>query len=198
MAEPSISARYPKIAPMTTIVGVQGEGFALLAADSQITDGDRKIISLSTPKIVKIGKYLLGVSGDCRPGDILTFNWKPPIYTGTDPVAFMGKKVIPSMLEAFKNNGYDHNKEGVSFSYLLAFGGHIFEIADDFSMSQCHNGIYNIGSGGIYAVGYLSGVADAVIKDVKSAKRHALKALEISASLDINTCAPFQVEVQTL
>jgi ATP-dependent protease HslVU (ClpYQ) peptidase subunit len=41
---------------MTTIAGYQGKGFAILGADSQITDGDKRIISPSTPKIVKVGK----------------------------------------------------------------------------------------------------------------------------------------------
>ena len=46
---------------MTTIVGIQGSDFVVLAADSQITDGDSRIISIQTPKIVEVDDYLLGV-----------------------------------------------------------------------------------------------------------------------------------------
>ena len=83
---------------MTTLVGIQGKDFTVFAADSQITDNDQRIISIQTPKIVSVGKYLLGVTGDSRPGDILAYNWNPPTYKPTyHPVEVMGKKIIPSI-----------------------------------------------------------------------------------------------------
>lgn len=174
--------------PMTTILAVQTPSGAYLGADSQITDGDKRILSPSTPKIVKINKYLLGVSGDCRPGDVLMYNWKPPAYDGTDPVKFMGRKIIPSILAAFKAQGYDHTKESASYSYLLAFAGNVFEIGEDLSMSQSLDGIYGVGSGSPYGLGFLAG------KD--QPELHILEALEASARYDVNTCAPFQLEYQ--
>lgn len=181
--------------PMTTIAGYQGEGFAILGADSQITDGDKRILSPSTPKIVKVGKYLLAVSGDCRPGDILMYSWKPPLYDGTNPVVFMGRKIIPSMIKAFKEQGYDYTKEGTSYSYLLAFAGNIFEVGDGLSISQCHNHIYGIGSGSPYALGHLRG-SIGNLSSVATAKKELTKALEIASEFDINTSGPFQIEVQ--
>lgn len=65
---------------MTTIVGIQGKDFMVMAADSQITEENQRIISPKTPKIIRLGKYILGISGDARPGDILTYNWNPPAY----------------------------------------------------------------------------------------------------------------------
>ena len=94
---------------MTTLVGIQGPDFVVLAADSQITDNDQRIISTQTPKIVRKGRYLLGVTGDSRPGDILIYNWKPPMYKRQDPVDWMGRVVIPSIYNAFKDNGYELN-----------------------------------------------------------------------------------------
>jgi hypothetical protein len=41
------------------VVGISGNDFVVMAADSQITDGDQRIISIETPKIVETGKYLL-------------------------------------------------------------------------------------------------------------------------------------------
>jgi 20S proteasome alpha/beta subunit len=43
---------------MTTLIAFQGPDFAILGADSQVTEGDKRIISPSTPKIVKLKKYL--------------------------------------------------------------------------------------------------------------------------------------------
>ena len=180
---------------MTTLIAFQGPNFAILGADSQITDGDKRILSPSIPKIVKLGKYLLGVAGDVRPGDVLTYNWKPPLYDGTDPVKFMGKKVIPSIITAFKANGYDHTKEGASYSFLIVFAGNVFEIGDDLSMSQSSDGLYGIGSGSAYALGALAGQLP-LLSNLDMAKEGILEALTISAKYDINTAAPFQIEVQ--
>lgn len=185
---------------MTTIIGFQGADFAILGADSQITDGDKRILSPSTPKITKINKYLLGVSGDCRPGDILMYLWKPPAYDGTDPVKFMGRKIIPSIIAAFKAQGYDYTKDAASYSYLLAFNGNIFEIGDELSISQSSDGIYGVGSGSSYGLGVLT-YALTFERGIEAATLHSVtdaihSALSISADYDINTAAPFQIEVQ--
>ena len=180
---------------MTTLIAYQGPDFAILGADSQITDGDKRILSPSIPKIIKLSKYLLGVAGDCRPGDLLAFNWKPPAYDGTDPVKFMGKKIIPSIITTFRTNSYDHTKEGASYSFLLAFGGNVFEIGDDLSMSQSSDGLYGIGSGSAYALGALAGQLPNLANPEWATDR-ILEALAIAAKYDINTSAPFQIEVQ--
>ncbi len=128
---------------MTTIVGVEGIDYALLVADSQITEDNLVTIATSTPKIVEVGKYLIGISGDTRPGDILAYNWKPPAYRGENPVQFMGKKVIPSLIKVFNDNNYDYNKvdKDGGFDYLIAFNGNIFRIACDLSFFQANTGI---------------------------------------------------------
>ena len=82
---------------MTTISAIETDYYAVLCADSQITEDNLISTSSSTPKIVEVGKFLIGISGDIRPGDILTYNWKPPAYRGENPVTYMGAKVIPSM-----------------------------------------------------------------------------------------------------
>lgn len=125
---------------MTTLVAIQLEDLAVLAADSQITEDNLRTVSTSTPKILHVGKYLLGIVGDARPGDILTYNWIPPSYKGADPVQWMGKKVMPSILAAFKENGYDpyeasKDKEA-GFDYIVAFDGNVFHIATDLSLSN--------------------------------------------------------------
>ena len=180
---------------MTTLIAFQGPDFAILGADSQVTDGDKRIISPSTPKIIKLKKYLLAVSGDCRPGDILTYNWTPPAYDGTNPVTFMGKKIVPSIIAAFKLQGFDYTKEGVSYSYLLAFAGNIFEIGDDLSITQSDDGLYGVGSGSAYALGVMAAQLP-LLTNLDMAKEGILEALAISAKYDINTAPPFQIEVQ--
>ena len=172
----------------------------MLAADSQITEDNLRTISLTTPKIIKKGRYLLGITGDTRPGDILTYNWNPPaIPRNTDPVQHMGKRVIPSIMDAFSTNGY-HNynnnddKDG-GFDYLLAFNAQLFHIACDLSFIQSHLNYYGIGSGGQFATGFLWGK---VTKNFtkKQAMELADLAIRCSETFDINTREPVQLVVQ--
>ena len=181
---------------MTTLVGINGPDFVVMAADSQITDNDMRVISIQTPKIVTIGKYLLGVTGDSRPGDILMYNWRPPAYKYQDPVQWMGKRVIPSIYAAFKEFGYDVNDKDASFTYLLAFDGMLFSIGPDLSFNASENGLFTAGSGGSYALGYLYSLKPGSYKSLLMAKVIAERAVKIASVLDINTCPPIQLEVQ--
>jgi 20S proteasome alpha/beta subunit len=182
---------------MTTIAALEGIDYAVLVADSQITEDNLVTLATSTPKIVEVGKYLIGISGDTRPGDILSYNWKPPMYRGEDPVQFMGKKVIPSINQTFTDNNYDYNKvdKDGGFDYLVAFNGNIFRVACDLSFFQSNVGAYGIGSGGQFALGYLSSVIKPDM-ELAFAKRHARKAVEIASVLDANTGKPIQLVVQ--
>lgn len=185
---------------MTTIVAIQTKDGAVIAADSQITEDNLRTISFTTPKIVTIGKFLIAISGDSRPGDILAYNWKPPLYRGEDPTQFMGKKVIPSIIEAFRNNGYefsgaDKDKDS-GFDYLIAFNGLVYHIACDLSFLQSEYGIYGIGSGGQFALGYLYSSVVPANLTMEKAIKVAKHAVEIASVLDINTCPPIQLVTQ--
>ena len=183
---------------MTTLIGVQLDDRCILAADSQVTEDNLRTIATTTPKIVSVGKYLLGITGDSRPGDILAYNWNPPSYKGADPVQWMGKKVIPSILTAFKENGYDPYEatkdKDAGFDYLVAFNGNLFHIAIDLSFIQSSSGLYGLGSGGAFGLGYLSGLTTHILSS--KPERHAERAVEISAVLDVNTYPPIQLVTQ--
>jgi ATP-dependent protease HslVU (ClpYQ) peptidase subunit len=183
---------------MTTLVAIQLEDRAVLTADSQITEDNLRTISTNTPKIIHVGKYLLGITGDSRPGDILTYNWKPPAYKGADPVQWMGKQVLPSIVTAFKENGYDpydaQKEKDSGFDYIVSFNGNVFHIATDLSFIQSDKNVYGIGSGGQFAMGYLyDRVSNLTVGNVE---RHARRAVEIACLLDINSCPPIQLVVQ--
>lgn len=167
-----------------------------MGADSQVTDGDQRIISPRTPKIIRKGKYLLGVTGDSRPGDILTHNWKPPMYKQQDPVNWMGRTVIPSIYNAFKDNGYDVSDKEASFTYLLSFDSWLFSIGCDLSFTTSNTGLYAAGSGGPYALGYLYSLKPSSYQSLLTAKVVAERAVKIASVLDINTFPPIQLETQ--
>jgi len=183
---------------MTTIAGIQGDGWCVLCADSQITEDNLRTISTRTPKIVAVGDYLIGITGDARPGDILAYNWTPPPYTGDDKITFMGKKLIPSMIRAFETHGYDwakQDKDG-DFDYIIAFDGELFHIACDMSFISNDTGRYGLGSGGQFAMGYLYSLSNNSTRTQAAAIQVVKKAVKIASVLDVNTNPPLQLVVQ--
>jgi ATP-dependent protease HslVU (ClpYQ) peptidase subunit len=181
---------------MTTLVGVQGSDFVVMGADSQITDGDQRIISIETPKIIWVGKYLLGLTGDSRPGDILAYSWKPPLYRGEDPVRFMGSKLLPSMSVAFKENNYEPDQKEMNFAFLISFDANLFSVGGDLSFNTSERGLFASGSGANYALGFLYGLDKRMYRTQEMAKIAAEKAVKIASVLDINTSPPIQLEIQ--
>ena len=178
---------------MTTLCGIQGRYFSVFAADSQITDGDERIISVQTPKIVENGKFLLGLTGDSRPGDILAYAWKPPTYRGEHPTSFMGKKIIPSIYNSFKENGYEIDSKEMNFSFLISFNAYVFSIGGDLSFNGSERGLFAAGSGGNYALGYLYSLPPKSYNTLLTSSVIAKKAVELASLLDINTCPPIQL-----
>lgn len=199
MSYPPRHAEGGMIYLMTTLVAIATPSYAVFAADSQITEDNLRSVSISTPKIVSVGKYMLGITGDSRPGDILTYNWKPPTYRGGDHIKFMGKSVIPSIISAFRDQGYDYAEalkdKDSGFDYLLAFDGEIFHVACDLSFFQSEFGVYGIGTGGQFALGYLYSLKKPIAQ-LARAEHYARRAIEIASVLDVNTCPPIQLAIQ--
>jgi ATP-dependent protease HslVU (ClpYQ) peptidase subunit len=183
-------------ATITTLVGIKGSDFAVFAADSQITDGDQRIISTDTPKIISTGRYLLGLTGDSRPGDILAYAWKPPLYRGEDPVKFMGSKLIPSISASFKEGNYEIDNKEMNFSFLISFDANLFSIGGDLSFNTSERGLFAAGSGGNYALGYLYSLPPKNYNKLLTASVVAKEAVRIASLLDINTHPPIQVATQ--
>lgn len=175
---------------MTTIIAVANDNGVTIAADSQTTAASGRI--LSHPKQLKIterGKYLLAGSGDAAPCDLLQHSFKPPVPRGNennDLHHFMIAKFVPALKKCLKTNDWklDPTDSDSGFSFLIAIGGEIFSLDDDFSISMTSSGIYGIGSGSTYAVGAL--LNGATIDE----------AMEIAASNDAYTSGPFQVVYQ--
>lgn len=201
----SLDTPYPRgviIISMTTILGLQHKDIVIIGADSQITEDNFKTISSGTPKIIRRGRYIIGITGDTRPGDILAYNWKPPSFKATDdPIQHMGKKVIPSIIKAFNEGGYKWDemdeKKDAGFDYLIAFNANLFHIACDMSFIQADNHIYGLGTGGQLAFGYLNGALSKITKNEKHIlDRILVESIKFAAEFDVNTGGAIQIEHQ--
>jgi len=169
---------------MTTIVAIQYEDQVVIGADSQVT-ATRKF---SHPRMVKVserGQYLIAGAGLSSACDIAQHIWIPPkptVEDRKDLYHFMIAKVVPSLKQCFKDNDFrleGDKDEETRFAFLIAIGGEVFDLADDFAISLDDSGHYAIGSGSSLALGALA--HEATLEE----------ALEIAASKDPYTSAPF-------
>ena len=169
---------------MTTIVAVQKKDGVAFGADSLVT-ATRKY---NHPRMVKIsqrGQYIIAGSGLASFCDVAQHIWVPPKPTAEDKkdlYHFVIAKVIPSLKTCFKDNDIklDTEKDDEPrFAFLIAVGGEVFDIADDFAVSLSSSGFYGVGSGSSLAIGALEAGASVEY------------ALEIAARHDPYTAAPF-------
>jgi ATP-dependent protease HslVU (ClpYQ) peptidase subunit len=169
---------------MTTIVAVQKKDGVEFGADSLVTAGRK----YNHPRMVKIsqrGQYIIAGSGLSSFCDVAQHIWIPPkptVEDRKDYYHFVIAKVIPSLKQVFKDNDLklDSEKDDEpKFAFLIAIGGEVFDIADDFAVSLTSSGFYGVGSGSSLAIGALE--AGASIE----------YALEIAARHDPYTAAPF-------
>ena len=199
---------------MTTIVGIQGEGFSVLCADSRIVnmseDGEASAITHlgnGTSKVTQNGPYLLGAAGDVRALNILHHAFQPPTppnnLKGKKLDAFMTVKFIPALRECFEKQGYatperegNHIAEHDS-TVIVSIHGVIYVVDGDYSWCPDANSYYAIGSGDAYAYGALHVLMQRKrLLTTQMAKSIAQKAVSAAAKFDVNTGAPYHTYVQ--
>jgi len=202
---------------MTTIIGIQGDGFALIAADMQVTafDGSgfgyqKSVLSSGQPKIATNGKYILGAAGDVRAINILHHAFQPP----TPPVGLKGKKLdafitakfIPSLRSCFDVHGYspiesirdgkDNNSAQQGSAILVVVNGVIYVIDEDYSWASDSSMVYAVGTGAPYALGALLALSNSKSPNQVQARSMALKAMGIASKMDPYSGPPYQTLVQ--
>jgi ATP-dependent protease HslVU (ClpYQ) peptidase subunit len=198
---------------MTTIVGIQGDGFAVICTDSRIAVVDENgtanpvtTLGYGMSKIAQNGPYLIGAAGDVRAINILHHAFTPP----TPPVnlrgkrldAFMTVKFIPALRECLEKQGYSYfDKEsnftaGFQSTIITVINSTIYVIDGDYSWASDSQGLYAIGSGSAYALGALHVLAPKRKPIVSTSKTMAIKAISAAAKYDPGTGAPYQTFVQ--
>ena len=184
---------------MTTIIGIQGESFALICTDSQVSDVDdhgyvTQVITMreGTGKVQTNGRYIIGAAGDVRAINILHHAFQPPAappnLKGRKLDHFFTVKFIPALRECFEQQGYampdndlkTHMVE-MGSSVMVAVNGTLYTVDGDYSWYSDVNGTYAIGTGAQYAMGALHALAGKSRATVKKVRHWALKALAAAA-----------------
>ena len=192
---------------MTTIVGVQGQGWAVVGYDSRVTEenGRSYVLGRGSSKVVKNGQYLLGAAGDVRAINILAYAFAPPKagdLVGVRLDRFMTSKFVPALRECFEEHGYaakETKEQAQHGSVVLSIvNGQIYEIGEDYAWVRDTTGIYSFGTGGEFALGamYAKAGENLAAEGINETQKIVREALHIAAKLDVGSGPPFHVTYQ--
>lgn len=200
---------------MTTLIGIQGPNWVVLASDSRITtyDQDGTITSQTTlphSKITQKGPYLIGAAGDVRAINLLHHAWTPPEPpTTTQPNRLdqhITRKIIPSIIQLFNEHGYsppdnnnrDHKNENGS-NIIISLKARLYIIEQDYSWTHDTTGIYTTGTGEQYAKAIITHTLQQnprkpTLKQTQTLLRKTLNTVQ---QLDPYTGPPHHIHTQT-
>jgi ATP-dependent protease HslVU (ClpYQ) peptidase subunit len=170
---------------MTTVIAIQHHDGVEMIADSQINSTGKPYFHGDMVKIVERNRYLIGVAGRVVALQAIQNAWNPPTIAANfkgNLYNFVITKIVPSLkmfIDESKMFSDKEKEEGELFSIILAIRGEVFEIDEDYSVARREDGMYAIGSGADFALGALMAGASAE------------SAMQIAASLDVNTHDPF-------
>ena len=189
---------------MTTLIAYQGDGWAVVGADSRSSDEHGRPIVMATHKIIENNSILIAGSGAGRGSNIMQFGWKAPKPTTTEAQnldGFISKKFIPEMRKAFIDAGYDMKEDGDAAAhdsqFLIIVRGVIYPIFEDYSWDRDERGIYYSGSGGDIALGSFITLLDSIDKaspeDIEAAIQQSIAK---ACDWDIFTAPPIVTKIQ--
>ena len=157
---------------MTCIAVVRHENKIYMAGERGASD-DGTILSLTAPKVWKIGPYLIGYAGSMD-GERIRYNFNPDIPNIRDTDKFMQTRFIKQLRSFYNDWWVDTSKEG-DLGLIIAVRGEIYEHnSADMSLSKYSLDYLAMGSGAEYAYGSLH--ATEKIKDPRRRLQSALGA----------------------
>lgn len=199
---------------MTTILGIQGDGFAVIGVDSRVSEMPdegvtTQIVTLTetNSKVNSNGRYLIGAAGDVRAINILHHAFRPPEcppnLRGKKLDHFFTVKFIPALMECFEAQKYSQPQNESSLhlaeqgsSVIVAINGIIYVVDGDYSWASDMSAIYAIGTGAQYALGAAFTLVGKTRPSLGNSRKIVMKSLAAAAKFDPNTGAPFHIHVQ--
>ena len=185
---------------MTCIVALINENKVLLGGDSAASDDKSGLIFQRTdPKVFKVGQYGIAFVDSFRMGQILQYNWTPPVYKPTSGYRnldkFIRTKFVESVKDAFKEYGYgnfssgnEDGDQGGIFIIAVQGAGRIFTMDTDFHISEADVMYMAEGAGQELALGSLFSTSL-----IKTPRKRVRLALEAAAKFNMTVRPPFTI-----
>lgn len=180
---------------MTCIVGIKHNGRVYMGADSMASNGYTKH-TITEDKVFRNGDFLIGICGSVRMFQLLKFALEAPRLPDNPDhhYGFMVTDFIGAVKDTFQDGGFGYHFEdrphrGGTFMVGTRAGG-LYQIYDDYQVSQSADGVETCGSGTYHAEASLYTSA----KTMKDPKRRVLLALETAAAFTTSVGGPFMVD----
>lgn len=172
---------------MTTVVAVQNKDGLIFGCDSQVSG--HYYDNLKSPKVAQNGPYTIGVAGFLGALQAIHFADLPTPPKGlVNYDRFVKTVLIPAVRAVEEAEDIERGKS----SYLFGFHGELYHVSTDGVFLNSANNFLAIGSGSIYARGYLLAVADVAVNGF--AERDVEFALQAAARNDPWTSGPFHIK----
>ncbi len=147
---------------MTCIAGLVDpeSNCVYIGGDSASTNDSGLQTILAGRKVFFIGKgenrMLLGCTTSCRMMQLLQYELQLPTYEqGMEVEEYLVTKFVNAVRECLKTGGFaqkeDEKETGGNF--LIGYRGRLFEVQDDYQVSEPINGYEAVGSGAKFALG---------------------------------------------
>ena len=185
---------------MTCIVALIHENKVLLGGDAAASDDKSGLIFQRTdPKVFKVGQFGIGFVDSFRMGQILQYNWTPPIYKPTAGYRnldkFMRTRFVESIKDAFKEQGYGNFSPGTEdgdlggiFIITVQGAGRIFTMDSDFHIGEADVQYMAEGAGQELALGSLFSTGS-----IKTPRKRVRMALDAAAKFNMSVRPPFTI-----
>lgn len=169
---------------MTAIVGIEGDGEAILVGDTLLS-GDNQRVYIDT-KLVGFDGGALGFAGDARIDQVLRLYHKLEPYEGGDPEEWIVRKLLPPLSLAMKTaqeqtrllTDKDDTRQPVHAEIIAAVGGQIWCVDCYHYAYRSTRGYAAIGCGQEFALGALAVLAHSDAPPLERAKQAVLAAAE--------------------
>ena len=185
---------------MTCIVALIHQNKVYLGGDAAASDDKSGLIIQRTdPKVFRVGQFGIGFTDSFRMGQLLQYNWKPPIYKPTagnkNLDKFMRTVFVDSVKELFRDNGYgsfgsstEDGDEGGIFLVAVAGTGRLFTMDVDFHIGEADVMYMAEGSGQQVALGSLHSTTQ-----IKTPRKRVRMALDAAAKFIMSVRPPFTI-----
>lgn len=186
---------------MTTLAAIEGNGWSVIAADSQSSDGDGFAINIPTGKMFKNNELIIAGAGQVRGINLLEHGWDAPAVKLKNIDRYVTSILIPSMRKCFDAADYEYKRDGESVEndniWLVCIQNKMYRIESDYSWERNSDNFYAAGSGERFAFGALAAMDAGSVTTPAQAKNVLRKAIKIAAKYDAYSGGDIRFMVST-
>lgn len=185
---------------MTTLIAYQGDGFCVIAADSQTSWGNLKANCSPMGKIAVNGKFLIAAAGTVRGMNIIQHSFVPPAIRNKDLDRYMVRSFIPALRREFIAAGYDMKDGGEIAShdndFIIAVNGTLYFIDEVYGIERNKENLHVSGTGRQLALGAAVALGIHESEDYEQVVDTLVQAVEAAIKFDIYSGDEVQIAVQ--